>query len=310
MEDDLWKQFDAIQATVPEPDENVSCCSSMRLIIDEHEAHLVCENCGRIHEKTFSAVEDNINYEPGENKSHHGFARNPLLSSASEFGTQINTKNIQKYKNLTMYQARCQKIHRDLALLKSFEIIQEFCENLSLPMKITEGAKRIYKLTVDHKIFRGNIRTGMKISSILLACVDNGYPRTVREVARLCNIDKQIITKTQKKLNEIIWKTENYKKIIYDVKKPSDFVIRFASNIESDRRFAMKCFSLCVKFETKCEDILFKFNPEHIAASVLFILDDHNTPLGKISAACHLSNTTILKYALILNETIEKLREQ
>ena len=174
-------------------------------------------------------------------------------------------------------------------------------------------AKEIYTLISKKKLSRGNIKNGLLISCILFACNHSDIPRNVNEVASKCNVSVKCIHKTNKIMTKLLWEVPQYKEIFYKYKHPSQFSMRFGSNLGIDSRITMKVTNLCDYMTSEFKEFSESKEASYIAAGILWnVIQFYNVKIHKtvLCYKCNLSIVTLNKISQDISDVIDYMKYQ
>lgn len=74
------------------------------------------------------------------------------------------------------------------------------CDNYSLPRKVSDTAKMLYRRTEEEKLLRGKQPEAIVAACLFIACRQCAVPRTFREIVELTNVPKKLIGQCYKAL--------------------------------------------------------------------------------------------------------------
>lgn len=176
----------------------VECRKVNCLILDENEGNIVCVECGRVN--SFKIIDDSAewrNFEDsdGVDPRRVGMPNNELLGDKG-LGTTISDTYLKKWGQ------RSQQSNVDAALLKTSIEIEQICNSLSLPAKISEFSKKLFKAVYSTKQTKGKSHMGIICACILITCRKMKCVCNVSEIARECSIDKQKLIKAFEFVNK------------------------------------------------------------------------------------------------------------
>jgi transcription initiation factor TFIIIB Brf1 subunit/transcription initiation factor TFIIB len=255
--EDIFKHIEEIRANQREnvvvKKENGVCyeCKSVNLCLDKSNGMIVCVNCGTISEESliddspewiYTAESAQYNKDP----SRCGCPINPHFEKSS-----MSTKMVGGKSHNTLMQ----RIHNQMSMDYTerarwhvFERITQMAgDNISAGM--LNDAKEFYITLSKRKLSRGDIRKGLIACCIMYASKSNGYCRSVKETADMCNLDVSVVTKAAKIFEEVMHsEIKNIKRTSVD-----DLVCRFVNCIgipfNSQHTIVKRVNSLTNKFK-------------------------------------------------------------
>lgn len=176
------------------------CCNTPKIILDYYTRQNICMNCGTcIKEKL-----DNIEYTDITENSQRLNIDNDLLPKSSMV-TYIRgfNKDFSFLRQVHLYHRPTE----ERGLIKVFKKIDKLFQKYNLPKMIKKDTKYYYKELCyehdDYSLTRGDIRSGLIIGCIYIALKNNNNPMGIKDLSRICEIDKSIITKGYKRILKI-----------------------------------------------------------------------------------------------------------
>ena len=128
-----------------------------------------------------------------------------VLLPKSSIGTSINSRGGNYSMNkLVLYQNWNSMPYKERSKYKVFTEIDNKCRKNNLPNIISESAKSLYSIISSTKISRGNNRIGIIAACVFHACKECDFPRSIKELSDIFDIDSKVMTKGCKKYTEII----------------------------------------------------------------------------------------------------------
>lgn len=233
-----------------------------------------CQDCGIVGDIIIEQGAEwryyGVNDTRGYNPTRTGNIINPLLPKSS-MGTFIGGN---KYSNIQRLHTWQSMPSNERSLWIIYKKINRLLQNSDIANKIIEESKYYYKMITENDkklkgiLTRGSIRQGLIAACIYVSCKNNGVPKHSKEIARLCNIDENLVTKGLKKFVEI----EKRKKLNINSKqtKPSEFVNIYCNklNLPNDvKRLAMILCERTIKL-----GILKNNTPPSIASGIVYLI--------------------------------------
>ena len=180
----------------------IKCCDN----IDNYmpcEEHTLCRVCNQ----PINILNSNPEkcYEGGKQTSRVGMPSSELLPNSTS-GSVIQSNftsnpNMRIISRLQVYQGIPYKVR---SLLLVFNTISEKCNRHNISIKIQNEAHGLYRIISQYKISRGSNRLGIISSCVFMACKNCGSPRSSVEISTIMEVDRKIVTKGIKQLNDII----------------------------------------------------------------------------------------------------------
>ena len=211
-----------------------------------------------------------INDSRGNNPTRTGNIINPLLPKSS-MGTFIGGN---KYSNIQRLHTWSSMPSNERSLWEIYKKINRLLQNSDIANKIIEESKYYYKIITENDkklkgiLTRGSIRQGLIAACIYVSCKNNSIPKHSAEIAELCNIDENLVTKGLKKFVEI----EKRKKLTINNKqtKPSEFINIYCNKLNLSTDVKKLCIIICDRI-TKL-GILKNNTPPSIASGVVYLI--------------------------------------
>lgn len=174
-----------------------------------------------------------------------------------------------------------------------FKLLVLRCHHHGIPPVIAEDTKRLFKDATDKKVFRGS-RDGLLAVCMYRACKDNNAPRSVKEVAKIFDVEEQVLMKGNRCFDNLTRENDDDDVCLCALVRPTHFVTRFSRHLGLPSHVVADILRVTTLIETK--GILADFVPVSIAASVIFLVGQmHSLTLKKseISTAAQISVVTI-----------------
>jgi len=278
------------------------CCNDPFIIKNPETKELVCTSCGDIASKDEIVLDSEITnthdfLNVGRENTSLLLPRSSIITFIKGFSSQYrNLKQLHLYHRPT----------EERGLFEVFKKIDElFLKIKKLPKKIKIDVKYYYKLLCedndDGSLTRGDIRIGVILSCIYIASKNNEIPLTIDEIGRLCNIDKSIITKGLKRINNIE-KAKNIK-LIQDEDNIHQYIYKYSRKIDISQNDTLKIHLL---YERANRLNIIKNNTyKTICIGLLYLFIEHykiDINKKKISECFSISQVTLIKIFNIYKE--------
>lgn len=277
------------------------------------EGFLACGKCGHMDldvvdmspEWTFGGGEAGNKVD----QTRCGMAINPLLPESS-FGSIVlhSSKNSTEMHKIRCYTEWQSVPYKEKTLYEEFQYIAASAAAAGLPKIIVDEAMLVYKTIMDNPVsFRGDVRDGIILASIHVACGKHGVPRTIKEVAAIFHKNSTCATKGCKKARQLL------QELGYAVDtlaaKPADFVERYCSIVADDDdddargNLAPDLVKLAIFIAMKIDrdGHLVENTPQSVAAGVVYFVATlaKTVPLdqakARLSGISDISAVTIVK---------------
>ena len=166
------------------------------LVEEFSSGDMVCGSCGlvlgdrivdtRSEWRTFSNDD-----QGGDDPSRVGDAANPLLNGAQlQTGIAFNGGNGGRNRDLQRAQNKATHDKLTKALMTAYKDIDAFCQSMSIPSKVSDQAKYLFKQVYEAGAFKGKSQETIIAGVIFIACRQLGVPRTFREIFALTRVSK------------------------------------------------------------------------------------------------------------------------
>ena len=323
----LWKQFDedikkikiiddindcattnADADTTTETEDRIHTCflCDTMLVIENGVPICVNSTCGVVytqvidHSPEWRGNGNNGDDKNGVDPTRCGAPINPLLQESS-FGCKIlcgyhSSYEMKKIAKWTKWQSAP---HKEKTLYHDFQYITIMAKNAGIPQMIIDYALIKHKDNSEQIMFRGVKRASIIASSIYVACMDLGHPRTPLEIAQIFNIDKKSATEGcsigRRILNNIQRNKDTEDNVSLSA-SPSSFIERFCTKLNMNTEQVLLCSFIANKVET--ESLITDNMPHAIAAGIVFyIANIYKLPMTKndVSVVSGISEVTINK---------------
>jgi len=277
----------------------LNCGIQNNLIL--YEGNYICENCNMIYDRVINECQEWRYYGNDDNKSSDPsrccipvdaiYSNIANSSYIANFCSNPNKKNLNhNMRQLVKYQQWTSISYKDRNFYNTIELMANKALNSGLPKSIIDDAQYLYKEISETKLSRGENRIGLLASSIYVACRKNNVPRSPKEIAKIFNVDLNIVNKSCKKFSNLLHCNINSEIT------PYDFLPRFCSKLKFDEPL----IELCHHFLDREEELVIcsENSPNSVCAGAIFYiitilqLDINKT---QVSDACEISEITINK---------------
>ena len=214
----------------------------------------------------------------------------------------ISNPNMRLISRLNLYNGIPYKVR---SLLIVFNQISEACSRHNISKRIINEAQSLYKMISAYKISRGNNRLGLISACVFISMKNSGSPRSSTEVANIMNIEKKVVTRGIKNIQEIIRVNKlNLDRICHTRVSAMDLIDRICNNITSLSQDNINEIKIQLNyFIENYKKELSSCTPPSLAASIInyYILANNiNIDKNTISKESNVSVVTIQKNTNIL----------
>ena len=259
------------------PHNKVQCtqCQNYTLVLDVLSSEYVCSTCGCVsNEKIYN--NDLPYFEKGEYKdksrigmpesltiSHKGLSTLIGLNDTDGRGKMLDPIQKETIQRLRTWNNRSQlndSISRNLD--KALKYLNNFGDKLYLSPAVRENAAYIYRKAAMRKLAKGRSTVSLVAASIYAACREISIPKTISDIANVCNIpSKEIMSHYKLILKELSLKIP----VIQGI----DYVTLISNRLkltEKTKREAIRIFSL-----VQHSRISIGKNPRAFAGAIIYI---------------------------------------
>lgn len=257
--------------------DRVQCnqCQNYTLVLDVLSSEYVCSTCGCVsNEKIYN--NELTNFEKGEYKdksrigmpesltvSHKGLSTLIGLNDTDGRGKMLDPVQKETIQRLRTWNNRSQlndSISRNLD--KALKFLNNFGDKLYLSPAVMENAAYIYRKAAMRKLAKGRSTVSLVAASIYAACREISIPKTISDIAYVCNIpSKEIMSHYKLILKELSLKIP----VIQGI----DYVTLISNRLkltEKTKREALRIFSL-----VQHSRISIGKNPRAFAGAIIYI---------------------------------------
>ena len=250
-------------------------CQNHTLVLDVLSSEYVCSTCGCVsNEKIYN--NDLTYFDKGEYKdksrigmpesltiSHKGLSTLIGLNDTDGRGKMLDPVQKETIQRLRTWNNRSQlndSISRNLD--KALKYLNNFGDKLYLSPAVMENAAYIYRKAAMRKLAKGRSTVSLVAASIYAACREISIPKTISDIANVCNIpSKEIMSHYKLILKELSLKIP----VIQGI----DYVTLISNRLkltEKTKREAIRIFSL-----VQHSRISIGKNPRAFAGAIIYI---------------------------------------
>jgi transcription initiation factor TFIIB len=297
--------------------ESCDLCNSHLLTTDE--GFFVCSNitCGILYkdhldqgaEWRYYGADDNQASDP----TRCGMPVNNLLRESS-FGCKVICSGNTSYemRKISRYTEWQSMPYKEKSQYDEFQKITILANQSGIPKLIIDDAMIYHKKISEAKTFRGLNRDGIIAASIYISARINDFPRTVKEIATIFNLDNTSATRGCKNaisiINEIENKMENKDKTVLFNTTPLSFIQRYCSRLNINDELTNLCRFIAMRIQTN--NMIPENTPHSVAAGIVyFVSSECKLSISKkaVHAISGISEVTINKCFKKLEAMKEKL---
>jgi len=281
------------------------CCESVLMVSEEGFLNCTNKLCGVIYKdildhsaewRYYGADDSNVG-----DPTRAGPPINPLLRESS-FGCKVicNSNATYEMRKIKRYSEWQSMPYKEKSQYDEFQRITILASQSGIPKLIIDDAMRYHKLISDTKTFRGLNRDGIIAASIYIASRLNSYPRTVKEIATIFNLDNTSATRGCKNAISIINESEtelhNDAKTLLCKTTPLSFIERYCSKLNINLELTKLCSFIAIRIQNN--NLIPENTPHSIAAGIVyFVAQECNLNVSKqnINTISAISEVTINK---------------
>lgn len=315
-----WTIFETLLQKDSSPQEKEPCCCNPNCyatienntIIDKVTGDLICEACGTINSTVIDNKQEWNTYDnDNSSKERCGQPINNLLSEKSQNTTMIsNTKFKKCSPNLQRFHNFDQSYYKDRVLVKTYQMIDNICNNLDIQSSIAHKAKWLYQMCYSFKINRGNVKTGVICACIYLSCKYNNTSNiTFSKLANQTNINRKHVNNGVKIVEKIMWDSPTYKELVINSDNHYNDFMGYIFNISASINIKGKDLIKLTTFSKKVEQIpqFYEMKTNQLASSTICIFTE--TQLPELYNNGKLKNTICIYIDISLPTLTKKINE-
>lgn len=300
--DDILNRFDTFRETKEseKPKDSYNCehCGESNLVL--LDGNVTCGSCHTVNARQLDAsAEWRTFFESNtsnfsKDRSRCGAPVSDLLpqtsfSSCIGYTGAFDSKEIQGIRKYNFWSSLT---YSDRSTLKVFDILSMISKNNGLSTSIIEQAKFYFvSIKANKSVFRGANKVGIVASCIYNACKKEGVPRSCVEIARMFDVDPNVVNKGCRLFKEQMPDIDMH----IEPCGATDFVGRFCGNLRLD---SVKTTEVMERVQ-KCEKMQ-RHTPMSLVAGCIFSLsktwqNNGNPTKAEIAISCKVSVVTVAK---------------
>ena len=273
----IGKEIQDDESVKSNVDNGVQCnqCQNYTLVLDVLSSEYVCSSCGcvsseKIYNNELSYFEKSeykdksrIGMPESLTVSHKGLSTLIGLNDTDGRGKMLDPGQKETIQRLRTWNNRSQlndSISRNLD--KALKYLNNFGDKLYLSPAVMENAAYIYRKAAMRKLAKGRSTVSLVAASIYAACREISIPKTISDIANVCNIpSKEIMSHYKLILKELSLKIP----VIQGI----DYVTLISNRLkltEKTKREAIRIFSL-----VQHSRISVGKNPRAFAGAIIYI---------------------------------------
>ena len=252
-------------------------CGKGSMVLDSESGELICSNCGYV---VREKIEDtgpewrSSSKDEGKDESRaglptsiasHDMGLSTIIgpSNRDSTGRPLSGSMKTTVDRLRTWDRRSQ-IHEsaDRNLSKAFMQLRTFADKLSLSEEMVERAAYIYRKALERGLIRGRSITEMMAAALYAACRNSEIPRTLKDVARVANINRKDLARSYR----LLLKEMDMKMPVPD---PAKSVAKIASRVNAGERTRRRALEILAK--AKEMGVAAGKDPVGLAASALYV---------------------------------------
>ena len=279
-------------------------CGKGRIIIDTRTGENVCNNCGYVLPvkaidtgpdwRAFTLEERRDRKRTGPptslTKVGKGLATVIGKGVTDAHGKKLTALTKSRFKRMQTWDVRS-KLYtpKQRNLLKATSFLSRLADKLQLSSAVQEEAAYIYRKALNNKLIKGRSVTGMVAASVYAACRNNKVPRTLKDITKASNVNKNEIARSYRVLLQVL-------EMKMPVMDPSRRIARIANRVgvkEKTQRVALKILD-----QAKKDGITVGKNPMGIAAAALYVacmLENEDVTQDQLADAAGITSVTLRK---------------
>jgi len=250
-------------------------CQNYTLVLDVISSEYVCSTCGCVsNEKIYNNELSYFEKSEYKDKSHIGMPESLTVShkglstliglnDTDGRGKMLDPAQKETIQRLRTWNNRSQlndSISRNLD--KALKYLNNFGDKLYLSPAVMENAAYIYRKAAIRKLAKGRSTVSLVAASIYAACREIAIPKTISDIAYVCNLpSKEIMSHYKLILKELSLKIP----VIQGI----DYVTLISNRLkltEKTKREALRIFSL-----VQHSRISIGKNPRAFAGAIIYI---------------------------------------
>jgi transcription initiation factor TFIIB len=252
-------------------------CGSSRIVRNDVNGELFCENCGLVVEDTcidqgpewraFNDDDRNAKARTGPpadyTKADKGLSTVISWQNKDSYGKAIPMRNKTQLYRLRKWERRMRLSGPSKAsLVSGMSDINTISSRMSLSRNVRDAAIMIFKRAVQKKLLRGRSTDGIVLASIYAACRQCGMPYTLYEFSNVSNLDKKEVGKNYRFL------AANLSLQLMPI-LPQDYVVRFCDDLSLTKRTQDKTLEIIEKAEH--QELISGRSPTGVVAAAIYM---------------------------------------
>src|ERR671936_1932294 len=271
-------------------------CNSDTVIFDMVSSEFVCSSCGCVANDKFYNNEHSAGY-PGQSGysdrtrtgmpeslaiHHKGLSTLIGMGDTDARGKALEPAQRMKMQRLRTWNNRSQlndSISRNLE--KALKFLNNFGDKLYLSQAVMESAAYIYRKAALKKLAKGRSTLGLVGASLYAACRETATPKTVADVATVCNLSSKDVM-------------SHYKLILRELslQMPElhgpDYVTVIANRLDLSER--TKREALRIYAEVQQNRISLGKNPRALAGAVIYLASQNSNEFLRQVEICQVAD--------------------
>jgi transcription initiation factor TFIIB len=190
--------------------------------------------------------------------------------------------------------------YKEKSQYDEFQKISILANQSGIPKLIIDDAMIYHKKISEAKTFRGLNRDGIIAASIYISARINNFPRTVKEIATIFNLDNTSATRGCKNaisiINEIENKMDNKDKTVLFNTTPLSFIQRYCSRLNINDELTNLCRFIAMRIQSN--NMIPENTPHSVAAGIVYFVSSEcklNISKKAVHVISDISEVTINK---------------
>ena len=290
-------------------------CNNDNIVFDVSSNEFVCSSCGCVTTNEILIAENNHPYTSSgyNDKTRTGLPEslavpNKGLSTligmgdVDARGKALEPSQKSEMQRLRTWNNRSQlndSVSRNLE--KALKFLNNYGDKLYLSQAVIEGAAYIYRKAAIKKLAKGRSTIGLVGASLYAACRETATPKTITDIAIVCNLtSKDIMAHYKLILRELSLKLP--------ISNGPDYVTLISNRLnlsERTKREALRIYS-----EVQKERISIGKNPRAIAGAVIYLSSQRCNEFIRQVEICQVADISTVSLRKRCKEIKELIKEE
>src|ERR671936_55218 len=285
-------------------------CNSDTVIFDMVSSEFVCSSCGCVANDKFFNNEHGSGYSTQSEYSdrsrtgmpeslaihHKGLSTLIGLDDTDARGKMLEPAQKMKMQRLRTWNNRSQlndSISRNLE--KALKFLNNFGDKLYLSQAVMESAAYIYRKAALKKLAKGRSTLGLVGAALYAACRETATPKTVADVAAVCNISsKDVMAHYKLILREL--------SLQMPVLHGPDYVTLIANRLDLSEKTKREALRIYVMVQQN--RISLGKNPRALAGAVIYLASQNCNEFLRQGEICQVAHIP----TVLLRQRFKKIK--